>query len=82
MPASMHQDPPHFHLSGLRGTLGLRGSTRILVACLQDTVMPTRHLKILPLLIALVVILAACGQSGALYLPEPQQPDSPEQQDR
>jgi predicted small lipoprotein YifL len=44
--------------------------------------MPTRNLKILPALIGLCVILAACGQSGDLYLPAPQQPDTPEQQDR
>lgn len=50
--------------------------------------MPTRHLRFLPFLIALSVILAACGQSGALYLPEPQPPevqkqaDAPEQQGR
>jgi predicted small lipoprotein YifL len=44
--------------------------------------MPTRNLNILPILIGLCVVLAACGQSGELYLPPPPQPDPPEQQDR
>jgi predicted small lipoprotein YifL len=50
--------------------------------------MPTRHLEILPILVGLCLVLAACGQSGDLYLPAPQQPDTmqqpdaPEQQDR
>jgi predicted small lipoprotein YifL len=46
--------------------------------------MPTRHLEILPILIGLCLVLAACGQSGDLYLPKPQQPkqqETPEQQE-
>ena len=84
----MHQDTLLFHLARLRGTFGLRGSQRILVTCLQETIMPTRHLKILPTLIGLCLVLAACGQSGDLYLPAPQQadtqeqPETPEQQER
>lgn len=44
--------------------------------------MPIRNIKILPLLACLCIMLVACGQSGELYLPEPQQPEPPEQQDR
>ncbi len=33
-------------------------------------------------LLGLCVMLSACGQSGDLYLPEPQQQESREQQDR
>jgi predicted small lipoprotein YifL len=50
--------------------------------------MSTRHLKLLPLLLC----LAGCGQTGPLYLPEPEAPppatpapppaDEPAQEDR
>jgi predicted small lipoprotein YifL len=41
--------------------------------------MLTRHLKILPIMIGLCLVLAACGQSGDLYLPAPQQADTARQ---
>lgn len=34
------------------------------------------------ILMGLCLLLSACGQSGDLYLPEPQQPETPERQDR
>jgi predicted small lipoprotein YifL len=78
----MHQYRPALQLAELPHTLGLRGSQRILTTCLQDIVMPIRNIKTLPLLACLCIMLVACGQSGELYLPEPQQPEPPEQQDR
>ena len=82
----MHADNPRQHSLALYNQAHPAGVVHLMVevGTLDEVGMALDRVKQagLPLLASLCILLVSCGQSGELYLPEPEQPDPPEQQDR